>query len=156
MSHSHECDIQIVPGIRLLLVVLVMKASYENGSMAGLRSRPQRERGQERGDTFSCLVSPFMRQQILCLGLWCSRMERFFVSSCGRACFNPGSYWEELKSRAPLSMAPALHLVRPSGPGPAEQHWPSCSTFQEYLSKLAVEDALILLKNTIGTLFLFH
>ena len=67
MSHSHECDIQIVPEIRLLLVVLVMKASYKNGSMAG--SRPQRERGRERGDTFSCLVSPFMRQQILCLGL---------------------------------------------------------------------------------------
>lgn len=78
------------------------------------------------------------------------------MSSCGRACFNPRSYGEELKSRASLSMTPALHLVRPCGPGPAEQHSPSCSAFQEYLSKLAVEDALILLKNTIGTLFLFH
>ena len=70
-----------MPRIRLLLVVLVIKASYKNGLMAWLRSRPQRE----RGDT-SCWVSPFMRQQMLCLGLWCSRTEGFFVSSCGRAC----------------------------------------------------------------------
>lgn len=65
----------------------------------------------------------------------------------------PVQSWILLGRTEKQSMAPTLHLVRPSGPGPAEQHSPSCSTFQEYLSKLAVEDALILLKNTIGTLF---
>lgn len=72
---SHECDIQMVPKISFLLVMLVTRAPYKYNLMAKPSSGPEggreteRERGREgrRGTLFFffCLIRSFMRQKTL-------------------------------------------------------------------------------------------